>query len=294
MKVGIIGAGAWGSALGLASHNCDNDVTLWSYDGMAAEFDGISLPDDIKITGNLADLTPMDIWLIVTPAAYFRETIVRARKFYNNQPIIICTKGIEPITHNFMSEILAAELHAATEYGVLSGPQFAGEVARGVKTGSTLAGTKIALKMGETAICKLELQKTDDIPGAEVCGVGKNAVALISGYCSIAAAGENERALIFTRAWGDVVRFGMAIGAKMETFLELCGIGDLFLSATSKTSRNYSAGVALANGTEITGTVEGISALCGLIKRASDIKVAVPTLTDLCDKMKLNTAPDTI
>ncbi|MBQ8686748.1 MAG: hypothetical protein IJ517_03225 [Alphaproteobacteria bacterium] len=287
MKVGVIGAGAWGTALAIVSARGGADVTLWSYDGEHKSFDDVKMPENIRMTADMADLTDTDAWLIVTPGAHFRETVRKARDSYNGQPIIICTKGAECVSGQFMSEILQAELPECVDFGVLSGPQFAAEVAKGVPTGSRLAGTTKALDAGYEILNKLYLVGSDDVIGAEVCGVGKNAVALICGYNSVAAAGENERALIFTRAWGEVMKIGVAMGAKIQTFLELCGIGDLFLSATSATSRNFSGGMAIARGEQPTGTVEGIFALCGLIERAKNLGVDVPILTQMQQKLKI-------
>lgn len=282
MKVGIIGAGAWGTALAICSSKSGNEVIIWSYDGKTAEFE---VPSDIKITTDMQDIGDMDVWAVVTPAAFFRKTVRKSRLFHKNQPIIICTKGIEPNSHKLMSEILTEELPNFSEYGVLSGPQFATEVAKGVKTGTTLAGTDTVLRMGHQLFGKFYLEDSHDVIGAEICGVGKNAVALISGYTSIAGGGENEKALVFTRAWNEVVQFGLANGAKMETFLGLCGIGDLFLTATSTTSRNFSAGVAIAQKKQVTGTVEGISALAGIIKRAHDLQLETPILSEMASKL---------
>ena len=134
---------------------------------------------------------------------------------------------------------------------------------------------------------KLYLSDSDDIVGVQMCGIGKNAVALICGYNFVASCGENERAMIFTRAWDEVVAIGKKMGAKTETFLDLCGIGDLFLSATSDTSRNFAGGVAIARGEKIVGTVEGISALRGIIARAESFCVPTPVLIEMRDKMGL-------
>ncbi len=287
MKIGVIGAGAWGTALAIISARGGANVTLWSYDGEHKHFDDVEVPQNIKMTGEMNDLRDMDTWLIATPGAFFRETLRRARDTYNGQPIIICTKGAENQTGQFMSEILQSELPECHEYGVLSGPQFAAEVAHNVPTGSTLAGTRGALVAGADALNKLYLSESDDIIGAQVCGVGKNALALICGYNKIMARGENERAMIFTRAWNEVMEIGMAMGAKMRTFLELCGIGDLFLSATSETSRNFSGGMSIARGEEPNGTVEGIFALNGLIARGRDLGVDTPILIQMRNKLKI-------
>lgn len=287
MKVGVIGAGAWGTALAIVSAQGGADVVLWSYDGEYKHFECAGVPDNMKLTANMDDLSDADAWLIVTPAAFFRETLAKATNSYKGQPIIICTKGAERETGAFTSEMLHDVLPLCHEFGVLSGPQFAAEVACGVPTGSTLAGTESARKIGKQILNKLYIEESDDVIGAEMCGMGKNAVALICGYNSIAAQGENDRAMIFTRAWNEVVDLGLAAGAKERTFLRLCGIGDLFLSATSATSRNYAGGMAIARGEEPAGTVEGLFALNGLIERAKTLNVATPVLIEMKEKMGL-------
>lgn len=289
MKVGVIGAGAWGTALAVVSARGGADVVLWSYDGVLKEFDGVQIPENLTLTREMADMAGMDAWLVVTPAAFFRETMRGASAYYRGQPVIVCTKGAEPSSGDFMSEIIADVMPACRDYAVLSGPQFAAEVARGVPTGSTLAArTDLALQTGRAILNKLYIVPSQDVIGAEICGVGKNAVALICGYNSVAAAGENERAMIFTRAWGEVVQIGLASGAQIQTFLDLCGIGDLFLSATSETSRNFSGGMAIARGENLVGTVEGIFALSGLIRRAGRLGVETSTLVEMQQKMGLD------
>lgn len=288
MKVGVIGAGAWGTALAIVSARGGADVLLWSYDGAFKTFDGVEMPSNITVTNDMNDIATCEAWLIVTPAAFFRETLRKAKQVYNNQPIIVCTKGAESATGDFMSEIISAEMPEVSDYGVLSGPQFAAEVARGVLTGSTLAGTPKAVEVGKSILNKLVINPSDDVVGAEICGVGKNAVALICGYKSVAASGENERAFFFTKAWNEVMTIGLASGAKMATFLDLCGIGDLFLSATSATSRNFAGGMAIARGEKPEGTVEGIFALAGLIHRAQNMGINTSVLIEMQKKMNLS------
>jgi glycerol-3-phosphate dehydrogenase (NAD(P)+) len=275
MKVGVIGAGAWGCALAVSAARGGHDVVLWSYDGRTADF----ITGDIKISQNMYDLQNSDIWLVATPSEFFRETVSVAREFYNKIPVIICTKGIEQ--GNLMSEILSDVLPECTDVGVLGGPQFAAEVARGIPTGSSLAGTPTAIRAGRAVLSEFYIQETDDIIGVQICGAGKNAVAVIMGHASVMATGENERAMILTRAWAEVVKIGLASGAKIETFLGLCGIGDLFLTATSITSRNFSAGVAIARNEPIFGTVEGVSALHGLSAMARKSGIDTPILSKI-------------
>ncbi|MCL2338337.1 MAG: NAD(P)H-dependent glycerol-3-phosphate dehydrogenase [Proteobacteria bacterium] len=288
MKVGIIGAGAWGTALAILSAKSGNEVVLWAFDATDAKnmqkgrenvyLPGIKIPKKVTVTDKMADLRGTDAWLIVTPAEFFRKTMQKGRLFWKNQPIIICTKGME-ISGKFMSEVLSEELPIEKDQiGVLSGPQFAGEVARGEPTGSTIAGSKKIIEVGRKALSGLTLEETSDVIGTEICGTGKNAVAILLGYVDANGVGENERALRLTNAWGEIVRFGRSVGAKTDTFLGLCGLGDLFLTATSKTSRNYSAGVALAAGVRPTGTVEGISAIRGLSVIAKQHQIKMPSL----------------
>lgn len=287
MKVSVIGAGAWGTALAIVSARGGADVVLWSYDNEYKHFDDVQMPSNITVTPDMAQMRECDAWLIVTPAAFFRETLRRAREFYASQPIIICTKGAESTTGAFTSEMLHDELPECKDFGVLSGPQFAAEVASGIDTGSTLAGTPHAVSIGKQILNKLYIEESDDVIGVEICGMGKNAVALICGYNSVACRGENDRAMLFTRAWNEVVDLGLASGAKTRTFLRLCGIGDLFLSATSTTSRNYSGGVSIARGLPPAGTVEGLFAIGGLISRGASLGVPTPVLCEMHDKMGL-------
>lgn len=287
MKVGVFGAGAWGTALAFVCAKSGNEVVHWGFDGI---FDGLSdlkTPENIIKTAHMTDLSQCEYWLIVTPAAFFRETVRKMRDIYNGQQILICTKGMEADTGSFMSEILEQELPDCHDIGVLSGPQFAREVAIGIPTGSTLAGNEIVRAGGHIALSELYLQDTDDVIGAQICGVGKNAESLISGYLTVKSNGENERALIFTRAWNEIVDIAVEMGANCGTFHGLCGVGDLFLSATSPTSRNFSAGIAIAKGEEYSGTVEGIFALCGLINRGKKLGVQTPVLCEMKEKMGL-------
>lgn len=287
MKIGVFGAGAWGTALAYTCARAGNEVIHWGFDGI---FDGLAdleKPENVVRTDNMADLSNCEYWLIVTPAAFFRETVRKMKGGYSGQPILICTKGMESSTGQFMSEILVHEIPDCKDFGILSGPQFAREVATGIPTGSTLAGNERVRAGGHKALSNLYLQDSDDVIGTQVCGVGKNAVSLISGFLTEKAGGENERALVFTRAWDEIVELGIKMGAKCETFLGLCGVGDLFLSATSPTSRNFSAGLSIARGEEITGTVEGIFALNGLIHRAQELQIQTPVLVDMKTKMGL-------
>ena len=285
--VGIIGAGAWGTALAINIARGGTNVILWSFDGEYMHFNGVDIPNNLTIVREPAKLADTDVWLNVTPSSFFRETMRKFTEFYNDQPVIICTKGADSKTHKFMSEILQDELPTCIDFGVLSGPQFAAEVASGAPTGSTLAGTKRVLDAGRAVLNLAYLDETDDIIGTQISGVGKNVMALISGFISVKIQSENERALIFTRCCNEIINLGIAMGAKIETFTGLCGLGDLFLSATSRTSRNYAGGVAIANDTTPDGTVEGIFAFDTILTRAKKIGIKTLILNDMYKQMKL-------
>lgn len=284
--VGIIGAGAWGTALAINIARGGANVILWSFDGEYAHFDGVDMPDNLIVVRNPSDLANADVWLMVTPSSFVRETLKNFTKIYNNQPIIICTKGADSKTHEFMTEILQSELPNCKDFGVLSGPQFAVEVAHGAPTGSTLAGTSQTVQEAGLQVLNLaHLDATDDIIGTQIAGVGKNIIALISGYIHETVPSENERAMIFTLCCHEIIKVGLAFGAKIETFTGLCGLGDLFLSATSPTSRNYSGGMAIAHNEELKGTIEGIYAYETIIVRAHQINCDTPMLEEIRSKI---------
>ncbi len=287
MKIGVFGAGAWGTALAYTCAKSGNEVVLWGFNGIFHKFDDIEKPQNVTLTGNIKDLQDCKFWLIVTPAAFFRETTQKMRDIYNEQPILICTKGMEAQTGCFVSEILNEEIPECENIGVLSGPQFAHEVASGVPTGSTLAGNDVIRQYGHLALSEFYLQDLNDIIGTQFCGVGKNAAALISGFMTVKGQGENERALVFVRVWNEIMQIAIEMGADVKTFLGLCGIGDLFLSATSPTSRNFSAGISIARGEKPEGTIEGVCALKGLIQRAKGLNIKIPVLSEIADKIEI-------
>lgn len=290
MKIGIIGAGSWGTALAVSSARAGNDVALWAFDDELAKnmqkgrendlIPGVKIPENVFITGEMADLRGTQAWLVATPSEFFSETMQKGREFWVDQPVIICTKGMTA-DGKFMSEVLTDAIPEIlpSRIGILSGPQFAGEVARGEPTGSTIAGGPEILAAARVALSEFVLEETDDTIGVQVCGAGKNAIAILIGYIDGSGAGENERALKLTESWGEIVRLGRYLGARTETFLGLAGMGDLFLSADSKTSRNYSAGLALSRGEKPNGTIEGVSAIRGLSKIAQKAGISTPNLS---------------
>ncbi len=289
MRVGIIGAGAWGTALAVIAARAGNQVVLWAFENANqinqthhnSALPGVNISCEITATDKFSDLSDSDIWLIVTPTEFFMETVKKSRPFWQKQPIIICSKGIEPKTGKLLSDVVAENIKGSERFiGILAGPQFAGEAAFGEPTGSTIAGSPRTRDFARRALNGLYLEDSNDCVGVQVCGAGKNAIAILMGWLDGCGAGENEKAMKLTLAWQEIMRFGRFFGAKAETFNMMCGIGDLFLTATSETSRNYSAGESLAHGKKPIGTVEGIAALKWVIKTATANKIHIPILQE--------------
>ncbi|MCL2538291.1 MAG: hypothetical protein FWE52_02345 [Alphaproteobacteria bacterium] len=286
MRIGIIGAGAWGTALAVSASRAGHDIILWEFAGQNVKnmqfgresdyLPGVKLAKNIEITENLADLGGCYAWIATTPSDYFTEIMQKSRSFWQNQSIIICTKGMAD--DKFMSEILIDLDYFPGRIGVLAGPQFANDVANGGKTGCTVAGNAEIINAARKIFPEFYIQESDDIIGAQVCGAGKNAVAILMGYLDGCGESESMRALKLAVLWAEIVQIGRVLGAKEQTFLGICGTGDLFLTATSRTSRNYTAGLAIANGETPCGTVEGISAIHGIIKIAQTRGLLTPNL----------------
>jgi glycerol-3-phosphate dehydrogenase (NAD(P)+) len=258
--IGVVGAGAWGTALAQVMAAGGEDVRLWARepDVVAAINDThanpLFLPDvalDRRIvassaTGVLADC---DVWLVVTPAQHLRSVLAET-PLAHRPTLVLCAKGIESGTLKLMAEI-AADLAPASPVAVLSGPTFAGEVARGLPTAITLAcadataGAALAKRLARPSF---RPYLTDDVTGAEIGGAVKNVLAIACGVVVGRTLGENARAAIIARGFAEMLRFGLARGARAETLSGLSGLGDLVLTCGSAQSRNMSLGMALGEG----------------------------------------------
>ncbi len=258
MKLGIIGGGAWGTALAQVAI-AGGPVTLWARSTElaaainadhvnAAYLPGIALSPAIFATSDAAALKACDAWLLVTPAQHLRN--VMARLPVTGAPLILCAKGIEAGTRLLMSE-LAAELRPAAPIAVLSGPTFAHEVAAGLPTAITLAcadETLAATLAARLARPAFRPYRSDDVLGAEIGGAVKNVLAIACGVVAGRGLGQNAAAALIARGFAEMVRFGAARGARAETLAGLSGLGDLVLTCSSTSSRNYSLGLGLGRG----------------------------------------------
>jgi glycerol-3-phosphate dehydrogenase (NAD(P)+) len=292
---GVIGGGAWGTALAQVVARAGLSVTLQARETEvvdsitrdrvnAAFLPGTELDPAIRATTDLADLADCDLVLAVPPAQHLRGTLEAFRPHYRvGTPMILCSKGIERGTLKLMTDVLAETLPEATP-AVLSGPSFAGEVARGLPTAVTLAVADPGL--GEALMARLSppgfrLYLTDDLIGAEAGGALKNVLAIACGIVEGRQLGRSAHAALITRGFAEMTRLCVALGGRAETVAGLCGLGDLVLTCSSPQSRNMSLGLALGEGQ----TVE--QALAGKRSVAEGYQSA-PAVRDLGRKLGLD------
>jgi len=271
LTVAVIGAGAWGTALACVARRAGNAARLWARDDdlvadiMAGRGNPRKLPDSpleagIEATADMeAALNRADAVLLVVPAQAVRQVAAAmAPHLSPGVPVAICAKGIELKTGLLMSEVLADVCPAAVPV-VLSGPSFAGEVARGLPTAVIVAAEADAAGqaiVGAVGLPRFRTYTTDDVIGAQVGGALKNVLAIAGGIVLGHGLGENARAAMITRGLPELIRLGVARGARRETFLGLSGLGDLILTCSSMQSRNYSLGVALGEGRTLAEVLE--------------------------------------
>ena len=258
MRIGVIGAGAWGTALAQVA-SANGEVLLWAHEAGVAEainarhvnplyLPAVTLDPALRATTDLADLATCAALMVVTPAQHMRAILVRAA--VGTRPLLLCSKGIEAGTMALMSEA-AAETCPEAPIAVLSGPTFAGEVAEGLPTAVTLACTDEALgaRLAERiALPAFRPYRSTDVIGAEVGGAVKNVLAIGCGVVEGAGLGRNARAALIARGFAELTRFGVARGARAETLAGLAGLGDLVLTCSSEQSRNFSFGLGLGRG----------------------------------------------
>jgi len=259
MKLGIIGGGAWGTALAQVTAQRGGDTILWALeDDVVAAVNssqenlvylgGVKLNPAIRATGDLADLADRDALLVVTPAQHMRSVLQQMP--CPGVPLVLCSKGIEESSGALLHEV-AREICPTSPVAVLSGPTFAHEVASGLPTAVTLAAEDIALAeqlRERVAQPTFRIYVSDDVAGAEIGGAVKNVLAIACGVVEGRALGQNARAALIARGFAEMRRFGEACGAQRETLSGLSGLGDLVLTCSSTSSRNYSLGVGIGEG----------------------------------------------
>lgn len=262
-RIGVIGGGAWGTALALAALRAGREALLWAREPAVVEsvnaarenrdyLPGVTLPAELRATGDLAEVAACDAILLVTPAQHLRSACAGlAAHLRPGTPLVICAKGIELDNHALMSEAAEAALPAGTPLAVLSGPTFAAEVARGLPTAVTLACADAALGAGLVEALGSRTFRpylSDDVVGSQIGGAVKNVLAIACGVVEGRKLGDNARAALITRGLAEITRLALALGGRPETLMGLSGLGDLTLTCSSLQSRNMSLGAALGAG----------------------------------------------
>ncbi len=260
-KIGIIGAGAWGTALAQSLANSGRDVLMWAREEDVVHsinnhhenklfLENVRLNEMIKATHDIQEMNDRDLFLISTPAQHLRPTLESMKDLLAGKPFILCSKGIEIKSGELLSDV-AQQVIPQAKVGVLSGPTFASEIARGLPCAVTVAieskeiGQQVIEALGSRT---LRTYLTNDLVGAQIGGSVKNVIAIASGVIQGRGMGESARCALVTRGLAEMGRLAKALGAQKSTLMGMCGVGDLFLTCSSIQSRNFSLGVALGEG----------------------------------------------
>jgi len=300
MTIAVLGGGAWGTALAQVIASGDRAVTLWAREAEVVEainaghenplfLPKIPLSPLIRATSDLDEVAGAEAVLVVTPAQHMRA-VLRGLK-QDGQPLILCAKGIEAGTHKLLHDV-AREEHPGSPVAVLSGPTFAHEVAAGLPTAITLAAEDEARARHLAALIARPAFRpyvSTDLAGAEIGGAVKNVLAIACGVVDGAGLGQNARAALIARGFAEMTRFGMARGARPETLAGLSGLGDLVLTCSSTSSRNFSLGVGLGQGraardllAERRTVAEGAATAPVLVEAARAMGVEMPIAEAVC------------
>lgn len=286
----ILGAGAFGTALAI-SLSRRGPVALWAHDPEhAAELrrtrenrrrlPGMSLPENVSISGELEDISPRTPCLLSVPAQKLRGLLETQAAALSNRPLVACCKGIELTTGLGPTRIIADLVPSATP-AILTGPSFAADIARGLPTALALACSDIATgsRLQEALTTpNLRLYRTADTIGAELGGALKNVMAIACGAAIGARLGESARAALMTRGFAEMNRMATSLGAEPETLSGLSGFGDLVLTCTSEQSRNYRFGQSLGDESRFDPdvTVEGAATARAVQRRARELGIDMP------------------
>jgi glycerol-3-phosphate dehydrogenase (NAD(P)+) len=296
-SVGIIGAGAWGTALSVTARRAGRDVMIWAYEPEVVEdinrrhlnqayLPGIALDPAIEATAQLDEAAKRDLILMVTPAQQVRAIAGElAPEMRDGQALVICSKGIEQQTGKLLSEVVGEVLPQA-KLAVLSGPSFAAEIARGLPGAVTLAaaqeehGRALSYALSHYPF---RCYWSEDVTGAEIGGAVKNVFAIAAGIVAGKELGQSAHAGLVTRSFAEMTQFAMALGARRETLAGLSGLGDLILTCGSRQSRNMSLGFALGQGRSLqevlkarTSVTEGVHTAGALVEMAAARGIDMP------------------
>ena len=313
MKIGVIGAGAWGTALAMTAARAGHAVTLWAREPQLVQdmlkmrentlyLPGHALPDNVGPTHDPAQMTGQQIVLLVAPAQATRAVMTDFAAYLGQgTPLVICAKGIEQETGKFLTGVVREAAPRVRPF-VLSGPSFAADVAAGLPAAVTLAGEDIA---SARAIARalshrdLRLYSSSDPLGAQIGGAMKNVLAIACGIVEGKGLGDSARAALVTRAFAELARFGHKLGAQAKTLSGLSGLGDLMLTATSPQSRNYSLGLELGRGAALEdilkrrrAVTEGVHTAKIAVRMADEMGIDMPICRSVAAIVTGRSTPD--
>jgi glycerol-3-phosphate dehydrogenase (NAD(P)+) len=300
VRLGVIGGGAWGTALAQVAAAGGEEVLLWAREAEVVAainqrhensifLAGIALAEAVRATGELAAMAACDAYLVVAPAQHLRAVLAALPAA--GRPLVLCAKGIEDGTGMLMHEVASA-VQPESSIAVLSGPTFAHEVAAGLPTAVTLAvedrllGERLAARLARPFF---RPYLSTDVAGAEVGGAVKNVLAIACGVVEGRGLGLNARAALISRGFAEMTRFGLAKGARAETLAGLAGLGDLVLTCSSVSSRNFSLGKGIGEGASAATLLadrktvaEGASTAPVLKRAAEALGVDMPIVAAVC------------
>jgi len=295
-RIGILGGGAWGTALAQVCARAGLDVLLWAREPEVVEaiardrqnplfLPGVTLDPAVAATASAHDLLSTDALLAVTPAQHLRAALAGlAADMPRGLPVVLCAKGVEAGSLKLMTEVLAEAAPGAAP-AVLSGPSFAAEVARGLPTAVTLAAADLDLARAlaqAIATPTFRPYVSHDMIGAEAGGAIKNVLAIACGVAEGRGLGRSAQAALITRGFAELARLAVALGGEAETVAGLCGLGDLVLTCSSETSRNMSLGLDIGRGASLE------AALAGKLSVAEGVASA-PAVTELAARHGVET-----
>jgi glycerol-3-phosphate dehydrogenase (NAD(P)+) len=275
-SIGTIGGGAWGTALAQLQAAEGRSSVLWAREDEVVRsvnnahenkpyLPGVALHENLTATSDLAEVAQQDILLLVTPAQYMRDSLEALKPHVRpDQPLVICSKGIEIATGKLLSAIVYEILGPKQPLAVMTGPTFASEIARGMPSAVTIAAKDESLaELLQHAIGAKAFRPytASDMVGAQLGGAVKNVVAIAAGIATGRGMGESARAALITRGLAETARLCVAMGGKRETLLGMCGVGDLVLTCSSMQSRNCSLGVMLGQGKTLAEVLESRSSV---------------------------------
>lgn len=311
---GVIGAGAWGTALAQVCAWAGLEVTLQAREAEVVDsirdhgvndafLPGVQLHPSVSATESLADLAGCDLILAVPPAQHLRATLDAFAPHHGGAPVVLCSKGVERGSLKLMTQVLAETLPAAPA-AVLSGPSFAGEVARGLPCAVTLACEDESLGMAlmhALSAPNFRPYLADDPVGAEAGGAVKNVLAIGCGVVEGRELGRGAHAAVITRGFAEMTRLATALGGRAETVAGLCGLGDLVLTCSSPQSRNMSLGLALGRGQTVQqalegkrSVAEGLQSAPAVRELAAKLGVEMPICTALAALLAGETTADAL